>query len=99
MQRALIQYRNPKNRELVWEALTKAGRTDLIGFDKRCLIRPGRAEEYRRTNDRGGREDKPGIGHGTDKKKGINDRRKADHKKTGKRKTIRNIHQKKGDRK
>lgn len=40
MQRALIQYRNPKNYDLVQEALTKAGRTDLIGFDKKCLIRP-----------------------------------------------------------
>ncbi|MDE7365899.1 MAG: YgiQ family radical SAM protein, partial [Lachnospiraceae bacterium] len=40
MQRALIQYRNPKNYDLVEEALQKAGRTDLIGFDKRCLIRP-----------------------------------------------------------
>ncbi|HHV09476.1 MAG TPA: YgiQ family radical SAM protein [Clostridiales bacterium] len=40
MQRALIQYRNPKNYELVMEALKKAGRTDLIGFDKKCLIRP-----------------------------------------------------------
>ncbi len=40
MQRALIQYRNPKNYELVHEALVKAGRMDLIGFDKHCLIRP-----------------------------------------------------------
>lgn len=40
MQRALIQYRNPKNYELVYEALTRAGRTDLIGYDKKCLIRP-----------------------------------------------------------
>ena len=40
MQRALIQYRNPKNYDLVYEALTKAGRTDLIGFDPKCLIRP-----------------------------------------------------------
>lgn len=40
MQRALIQYRNPANYELVREALVKAGRQDLIGFDKRCLIRP-----------------------------------------------------------
>ena len=32
MQRALIQYRNPKNYELVYEALVKAGREDLIGF-------------------------------------------------------------------
>lgn len=40
MQRALIQYRNPKNRELVMEALTKAGRLDLIGYGPKCLIRP-----------------------------------------------------------
>ena len=40
MQRALIQYRNPKNYDLVFEALTKAGRTDLIGFDRKSLIRP-----------------------------------------------------------
>lgn len=40
MQRALIQYKNPKNYELVHEALVKAHRTDLIGFDKKCLIHP-----------------------------------------------------------
>lgn len=40
MQRALIQYRNPKNYDLVIEALKAAGREDLIGFDKKCLIRP-----------------------------------------------------------
>lgn len=40
MQRALIQYRDPKNYELVKEALHKAGRNDLIGFDQHCLIPP-----------------------------------------------------------
>ena len=40
MQRALIQYRNPSNYDLVKEALHKAGREDLIGFDKKCLIKP-----------------------------------------------------------
>lgn len=40
MQRALIQYRNPNNYELVREALIKGGREDLIGFDRKCLIRP-----------------------------------------------------------
>ena len=40
MQRALIQYRNPKNYALVHEALVKAGRTDLIGYGKTCLIKP-----------------------------------------------------------
>ena len=42
MQRALIQYRDPKNYELVAEALKVAGRQDLIGYDKHCLIRPRR---------------------------------------------------------
>ncbi|MBE5949351.1 MAG: YgiQ family radical SAM protein [Lachnospiraceae bacterium] len=40
MQRALIQYKEPKNYELVKEALIKTGRQDLIGFDKNCLIPP-----------------------------------------------------------
>ena len=40
MQRALLQYKNPENYELVKEALLLAGRKDLIGFDKKCLIRP-----------------------------------------------------------
>ena len=44
MQRALIQYRNPKNYELVREALKKAGREDLIGFGPNCLIRPRKGE-------------------------------------------------------
>jgi len=44
MQRALIQYRNPANYDLVHEALITAGRKDLIGFDKKCLIRPRKGE-------------------------------------------------------
>lgn len=40
MQRALIQYRDPKNYELVKEALLREHREDLIGFDKKCLIPP-----------------------------------------------------------
>ena len=40
MQRALIQYRKPENYKLVREALEKAGRRDLIGYTKHCLIRP-----------------------------------------------------------
>ena len=42
MQRALIQYCRPENYDLVYEALHKAGRTDLIGFGEKCLIRPAR---------------------------------------------------------
>lgn len=40
MQRALIQYKNPKNYKLVREALILAHREDLIGFGPKCLIRP-----------------------------------------------------------
>ncbi len=43
MQRALIQYRDPRNYALVHEALVKAGRKDLIGFGPKCLIRPQKA--------------------------------------------------------
>ena len=47
MQRALIQYRNPKNYDLVREALILAGRGDLIGFGKKCLIRPKKGEQVK----------------------------------------------------
>ena len=40
MQRALIQYRDPRNYELVKEALITEHREDLIGFGKECLIPP-----------------------------------------------------------
>ena len=40
MQRALIQYRDPKNYHLVREALLTAHREDLIGQGPKCLIRP-----------------------------------------------------------
>ncbi len=40
MQRALIQYRDPKNYRLVYEALTLCHREDLIGTGPKCLIRP-----------------------------------------------------------
>ena len=46
MQRALIQYRDPKNRALVEEALRRAHRTDLIGFGPKCLLRPEREEKH-----------------------------------------------------
>lgn len=48
MQRALMQYRNPKNYDLVYEALTLAGRTDLIGYGPKCLIRPRKEEQTRK---------------------------------------------------
>jgi uncharacterized radical SAM protein YgiQ len=41
VQRALMQYRNPKNHHIVLDALTRSGRQDLIGFGPECLVRPG----------------------------------------------------------
>lgn len=52
MQRALIQYKNPANYALVKEALQKAGRADLIGFDKKCLIRPRQLKEEKTAGQR-----------------------------------------------
>ena len=81
MQRALIQYRNPKNYELVREALETAHRTDLIGFDKKCLIRPRRGESAGRDESGfSGRQRRDGSGLGTRQKT---------------KKTIRNVHKKK----
>ena len=94
MQRALIQYRNPKNYELVAEALKAAGRTDLIGFDKKCLIRPRQTGQYGYQNYNKKRADgKPerkadgraGRGHAG---------KSAD--KPARQKTIRNVHKKAG---
>ena len=83
MQRALLQYRKPENYELVWEALEKAGRTDLIGFDGKCLLRPRKGEK---TGKKGGKI--PGK-----REQGLSGREKTG--KPGKKKTIRNVHRKK----
>ncbi len=48
MQRALIHYTHPRNYKLVFEALTKAQRTDLIGHGSKCLIPPGTGKKKRR---------------------------------------------------
>lgn len=89
MQRALIQYRNPKNYDLVEEALKKAGRTDLIGYDKKCLIRP-RRNEHRGP---GGQEfygNKSGLGKG----QGKGAAGQGSGRQPKKKKTIRNVHKK-----
>ena len=52
IQRALTQYRDPKNYELVKEALFLAHREDLIGFDKKCLIPPRKIKGFDKRADR-----------------------------------------------
>ena len=74
MQRALIQYRDPKNYDLIKEALHLAGRTDLIGFDQKCLIKPRKmskekSEEKNSNRNRGQRRDGQRPGNGTVKHK------------------------------
>lgn len=81
MQRALIQYRNPKNYDLVMEALKKAGRMDLVGYDRHCLIRP--------------RQPKQGSGEGFRKQAQGKSQAKAQGKGKQKKKAIRNVHKKK----
>ena len=81
MQRALIQYRNPKNYDLVMEALKKAGRMDLVGYDRHCLIRP--------------RQPKQGYGEGFRKQAQGKSQAKAQGKGKQKKKAIRNVHKKK----
>lgn len=54
MQRALLQFRNPDNYELVKEALIEAGRTDLIGFGQECLIPPRKIEKTVNKHERKG---------------------------------------------
>lgn len=100
MQRALIQYRNTKNYDLVVEALTKAGRTDLIGFDKKCLVRPRKmagAKEGNYSDKKGKTVAKGGknIGYGSGKNGGKSNGKSSTPVKPTKKKTIRNVHKKK----
>ena len=60
MQRALMQYKDPKNYKLVLEALTLAGRTDLIGHGPACLIRPPRGESAKKAPAAANRKPAPG---------------------------------------
>ena len=95
MQRALIQYRNPQNYDIVLEALKKAGRMDLVGYDKHCLLRPkrhggknqGTSYSKSRAPERGndsGHRNTSGSGNASGGKRPY------------KKKAIRNVHKKKG---
>ncbi|MCH5272664.1 MAG: YgiQ family radical SAM protein [Lachnospiraceae bacterium] len=81
MQRALIQYRNPKNYDLVEEALRLAHREDLIGYDKKCLIRPRGSKQVFGEKKAGKEKDTAGKKQFANKKKTI---RNVHKKKSGK---------------
>ena len=70
MQKALMMYRKPENYDLVKEALIKAGRQDIIGFDKKCLIAPRKMDRKSE--------------HQTQRPYGKNDKNKNNSIKTGK---------------
>ena len=80
MQRALIQYRDPKNYELVREALEQGHRTDLIGFGPQCLIRPRSKEQEKCAGRNASASHGRAFGEQTGGRQGR------------KRKTIRNVH-------
>lgn len=69
MQRALIQHRLPENYDLVKEALLKAGRKDLIGFDEKCLIPPRKMRYEDRKNERKNAGRKTDMGYAKRKRK------------------------------
>ena len=93
MQRALIQYRDPKNRELVQEALEKCGRRDLIGYGPKCLLRP----EGGRPGERSGQKTDFRKNSSGNRAGGRTERTETNVRKNAgaKKKTIRNVHKKK----
>lgn len=88
MQRALMQYRLPQNYDLVYEALKKAHREDLIGFDAHCLIRPRKMKQEMTKSKMGYGQNKPSK----TKQKATG---KMEQNNRIKKKTIRNVHKKK----
>lgn len=69
MQRALLQYKNPKNRQLVIQALQKANRQDLIGNSAKCLIKTRDAERRERRHGAADTVDAP-VKHSTEASRG-----------------------------
>jgi len=85
MQRALMQYRNPKNYDLVHEALVKAERTDLIGFGPKCLIRPAKGKgkpEVNRGKNAGGKGKPTVNAHGNANNSKNNSKNNSSNKNT-----------------
>ena len=85
MQRALIQYRDSKNYDLVFEALKRTNRMDLVGFGKDCLIRPRKDSTERKSGGEGNR-----YSERRQEKKETKEGRNGKKKRT-----IRNVHKKK----
>ena len=85
IQRALMQYKNPANRELVLEGLKMTGRMDLVGYGPKCLIRPLRENH-------GGQQHTQGSSRNA--KNSRNSQNNKNSSASAKKNTIRNIHKK-----
>ncbi|MCY6371155.1 YgiQ family radical SAM protein [Clostridium ganghwense] len=97
MQRALLQYRDPKKYNLVYTALMQADREDLIGFGPKCLIKPKMKKnkvEYSNSNRKGENSTKQRNGKDKFKSKQRNGKdrfkSKQSNKKNGNRKNNKN---------
>ena len=95
MQRALIQYRNPELYDLVIEALHKAGRSDLIGFGPKCLVRPRQMRGSGNDKKAGRKEPKKGSKGSNGQKRQNNSEHRGRVEGKNKKKSIRNVHSKK----
>ena len=91
IQRALIQYRNPENYDLVMEGLKKAGRMDLVGYDRKtCLIPPRKQKSEQKPDKHTGKNDQTKQSRQSTKNR--QNTQRTDRKQ--KKKKIRNIHKK-----
>ena len=95
MQRALIQYRNPELYDLVIEALHKAGRSDLVGFGPKCLVRPRQMRGSGNDKKAGRKEPKKGSKGSNGQKRQNNSEHRGRVEGKNKKKSIRNVHSKK----
>ena len=95
MQRSLIQYRNPELYDLVIEALHKAGRSDLIGFGPKCLVRPRQMRGSGNDKKAGRKEPKKGSKGSNGQKRQNNSEYRGRVEGKNKKKSIRNVHSKK----
>ena len=95
MQRALIQYRNPELYDLVIEALHKAGRSGLIGFGPKCLVRPRQMRGSGNDKKAGRKEPKKGSKGSNGQKRQNNSEYRGRVEGKNKKKSIRNVHSKK----
>ena len=95
MQRALIQYRNSELYDLVIEALHKAGRSDLIGFGPKCLVRPRQMRGSGNDKKADRKEPKKGSKGSNGQRRQNNSEHRGRVEGKNKKKSIRNVHSKK----